>query len=83
MDCLYFQNIFVIVLYIKNVHFIFFIFKKNLKLVFCVSLPDYSSTKAPEPAFVGDIARIKVKAGNDAVLRCVVENLGDLKVYPI
>lgn len=39
----------------------------------------YLSTYAPEPEFVGDIPSIKVIAGKDAILRCLVENLGDLK----
>ncbi|XP_054724555.1 lachesin-like [Uloborus diversus] len=38
------------------------------------------STFAPEPEFVGNIPGIRVIAGKDAVLRCVVENLGNHKV---
>ncbi|KAF8791742.1 Neurotrimin like protein [Argiope bruennichi] len=40
----------------------------------------FGSTHAPEPEFVGGIPGIKVIAGKDAILRCVVENLGDYKV---
>ncbi|CAL1269478.1 unnamed protein product [Larinioides sclopetarius] len=40
----------------------------------------YVSTHAPEPEFIGGIPGIKVIAGKDAILRCVVENLGDYKV---
>ncbi|GBN34327.1 hypothetical protein AVEN_113097-1 [Araneus ventricosus] len=42
--------------------------------------PGYVSTHAPEPEFIGGIPGIKVIAGKDAILRCVVENLGDYKV---
>ena len=44
-------------------------------------VPGSLSTYAPEPEFVGDIPSIKVVAGKDATLRCVVENLGNHKVF--
>ncbi|XP_015914764.1 lachesin [Parasteatoda tepidariorum] len=40
----------------------------------------FLSTLSPEPEFMGDIPRIKVIAGKDAILTCGVENLGDYKV---
>ncbi|GFY46750.1 ig-like domain-containing protein [Trichonephila inaurata madagascariensis] len=39
-----------------------------------------ASTQMKEPEFVGGIPGTKVIAGKDAILRCVVENLGDYKV---
>ncbi|GFQ81878.1 ig-like domain-containing protein [Trichonephila clavata] len=39
-----------------------------------------SSTQVKEPEFVGGIPGTKVIAGKDAILRCVVENLGDYKI---
>ncbi|GFW65676.1 ig-like domain-containing protein [Trichonephila clavipes] len=38
------------------------------------------STQMKEPEFVGGIPGTKVIAGKDAILRCVVENLGDYKI---
>jgi hypothetical protein len=32
------------------------------------------------PSFIGDIQNVTVKAGRDAVLNCVVKNLGEYKV---
>jgi hypothetical protein len=32
------------------------------------------------PSFIGDIHNVTVKAGRDAVLNCVVKNLGEYKV---
>lgn len=32
------------------------------------------------PSFIGEIQNVTVKAGRDAVLNCVVKNLGEYKV---
>lgn len=50
----------------------------NTYIIFSIS--GSLSTYAPEPEFVGDIPSIKVIAGKDATLRCVVDNLGPHKV---
>ncbi len=52
--------------------------------IFLVSAQSRSSDEYYDgvggPIFLGEIANVTVKAGRDAVLNCVVKNLGEYKV---